>query len=91
MSDLPTERIQDKGICLLAQERPDLLFNILRDNYLPPPQMVLAIRALEAHPDRKELFANTRHLLIHWSTAVVKETMIVLRIGGTNGGGNSAA
>jgi hypothetical protein len=73
--------LETVGIDTLAKERPDILAVIINENFLPPPQLVCAIQALERGVLEKEkLEFWLRDLLHHYSSAVRRETYIALNL-----------
>ena len=81
--------IETEGIDLLGRERPDLLVLICRDNFLPPTQLIYALKALEWYPDKEGIKEFLQDLLSHDSLAVAKQAANTLGIEDSNGSGTA--
>jgi hypothetical protein len=80
-------KLETGGIELLGKERPDLLIRICQDNFLPPTQMIMALKALEWYPDKQSLLENLAELLEHMSNSVVEQAAITMGVERTNEAG----
>ncbi len=66
------------GIELLGKERPDLLIKICKDNFLPPSQMVCALKALEWYPNKQSLLDELDELLNSFCDAIASQAAITM-------------
>ena len=76
--------LETEGIEILGRERPDLLALICRDRFLPPTQLIYALKALEWYPDKEGLIPALSHLLDDDSSSVALQAAITLGMKPTN-------
>lgn len=70
--------LETVGIDILGQERPEILVQICKDNFLPPSQLILALQALEWYPDKEGIRPHLEELLDHYSDSVATQAAITL-------------
>jgi hypothetical protein len=81
--------LETEAIYRLGRENPDILIQMIGENFLPPPQLAHAIDALgEACKDEKspKMIETLVPLLEHYSSVIRKATLRALHIGGPFGG-----
>ena len=82
VEDNPEFPLETDGLYRLARENTDILYQIIKENFLPPPQLICAVEALEeVIEDRKELLDNLSFLLESEFPAVKRAALKALGLG----------